>query len=203
MGELRCLACHSLKDAPHPLERTAPDLADVGAGWRRSSYESFIASPSASHFSTTMPDLLAAEPADQRDKIAEAITHFLVAQSPRKFQHDNRQRARGRPRARPCFTRSDASPVTRPRDDSGKEIDRDGVVELGHIPAKYSLVSLTDFLFQPAARPAVGPDAGHEVDAGRGQGDRQLPARQSRHEGQAASSRRTSWSHLARSTFNG
>ena len=37
-----------------------------------------------------------------------------------------------------------------PRDDSGKEITHEGVVELGHLPAKSSLASLGDFLLQPA-----------------------------------------------------
>ena len=28
-----------------------------------------------------MPDVLASQPADERDRIAEALTHFLIAQS--------------------------------------------------------------------------------------------------------------------------
>src|ERR1019366_2353686 len=86
--ELRCIACHSRKGAPAPLERIAPDLSDVGSRVASDHLRRFIASPSTSHSGTTMPDLLAAETVDQRNKIADAITHFLVAQSSRKFQSE-------------------------------------------------------------------------------------------------------------------
>ncbi len=148
LGELRCLACHSLKDTPHPLERTAPDLANVGARVAPEFLRKFIASPSASHFSTTMPDMLAAEPADQRDKIAEAITHFLIAQSPRKFQHENLSE-QDISVGKALFHKIGCITCHSPRDDSGKEMTRQGVVQLVHIPTKYSLVSLTEFLFEP------------------------------------------------------
>ena len=38
-----------------------------------------------------MPNVLASIPAAQRDEIAEALTHFLIAQSIRKFQTDESQ----------------------------------------------------------------------------------------------------------------
>ena len=95
-----------------------------------------------------MPDLLAGESKDERDKIAEAITHFLVAQSPRKYQ---RQAAGGKEASegRALFHTVGCIACHSPRDDAGKEIMRDGVVDLGHVNAKYSLSSLADFLFQP------------------------------------------------------
>ena len=86
LNELRCVACHNAKNIPS-VERTAPDLTDVGSRVAADYLRRFIASPSAAHVGTAMPDLLAAESPQQRDKIAEAITHFLLAQSPRKFQH--------------------------------------------------------------------------------------------------------------------
>jgi mono/diheme cytochrome c family protein len=149
LGELRCLACHSRKGAFAPLERAAPDLSDVGSRIAPDYLRRFIASPSAAHSGTTMPDLLGSESQDGRDKIAEAVTHFLVAQSPRKFQHEatgDKEASEGKAHFHTvgCFA------CHSPRDESGKEITREGVVELGHIPAKYSLSSLRDFLFQPA-----------------------------------------------------
>ena len=148
MEELRCAACHSRKEVSQPLERIAPDLADVGARVDPKFIQRFIASPSAAHAGSAMPDMLAGEPADQRDKIAEAITHFLVAQSPRKFEHQpigKQEPAAGKA----LFHTIGCVACHSPRDDGDKELSHDGVVELGHVPSKYNLASLGDFLFQP------------------------------------------------------
>ncbi len=148
LGELRCLACHTRKRAALPLDRTAPDISDVGARVAPEFLRRFIASPSSSHSGTTMPDLLGAESEVQRHKIAEAITHFLVAQSPRTFRHEaggGKETALGKD----LFHTIGCVACHSPRDDNGKETMREGVVQLGHIPAKYSLPSLQEFLFQP------------------------------------------------------
>lgn len=154
MGELRCIACHTRKGAPVPLDRMAPDLSDVGARMAPDFLRRFIASPSASHAGTAMPDLLTAETEDQRNKIADAITHFLVAQSPRKFHREavgEKEVSEGKS----LFHTVGCIACHSPRDESGKEVTREGVVELGHIPAKYSLSSLGGFLFQPlSVRPS-------------------------------------------------
>ena len=148
IGELRCLACHSPKNAPQRLERTAPDLSDVGARVAPEFLRRFIAAPAAAHSGSTMPDMLAAKSADQRDKIAEAITHFLIAQSPRKWQREpigEQEAATGKA----LFHTVGCIACHSPRDEDGKEITHEGLVELRHIPAKYSLSSLGEFLFQP------------------------------------------------------
>ena len=96
-----------------------------------------------------MPDLLMNEPAEQRDKIAAAITHFLVAQSPRKFHRDAivpQDASEGKA----LFHTVGCIACHSPRDDNDQEIIHEGVVELRHVPAKYSLASLSEFLFQPA-----------------------------------------------------
>ncbi len=154
LGELRCIACHSRKGAPAPLERIAPDLSDVGSRVAPDYLRRFISMPSASHSGTAMPDLLTAETEDQRNKIADAITHFLVAQSPRKFHRE----AIGEKEAtvgKALFHTVGCIACHSPRDESGMEVTREGAVELGHISAKYSLSSLGEFLFQPlSVRPA-------------------------------------------------
>ena len=148
LGELRCAACHSHKGAPHPLERVAPDLADVGSRVAPEFLRRFIASPSTSHSGTTMPDMLTAEPAEQRDKIAEAITHFLIAQSPRRFQRESvgKQEVSA---GKALFHTVGCIACHSPRDEGGKEITRAGVIALEHLPMKHSLASLAEFLFEP------------------------------------------------------
>ncbi|MBM3992796.1 MAG: c-type cytochrome [Planctomycetes bacterium] len=147
LGEMRCAACHGLKDI-QPLEKAAPNLAEVGARVAPEFLRKFIASPAAAHGGTAMPDLLAAEPTEQRDKIAESITHFLVAQSPRRFQRDkiNEQDTGA---GKTLFHTIGCVACHSPRDDGGKETTQVGVVGLAHISAKYSLVSLAEFLQDP------------------------------------------------------
>ena len=148
IAELRCSACHTRKGASPALDRAAPDLSDVGSRVSPEFLRRFIAAPASAHAGTTMPDLLAAEPADQRAKIAEALTHFLVSQSPHKFvlrPIDDKELVEGKA----LFHSVGCVACHSPRDVTGKEVTHDGVVELGHVGAKYSPASLSDFLFQP------------------------------------------------------
>jgi mono/diheme cytochrome c family protein len=148
LGELRCVACHGPKEATQLLDRAAPNLADVGSRVAPDFLRKFIASPSLAHSGTTMPDLLAGESAEQRDKIAEAITHFLIAQSPRKFQSEKP----GGPdtsAGKDLFHTIGCIACHSPRDESGKETMQEGAITLAQIPAKYSLASLAEFLHEP------------------------------------------------------
>ncbi len=149
MDELRCAACHTLKDATHTPERSAPDLAEVGARVSPDYLKRFLASPSAAHAGSLMPDLLTAEPADKRDQIAEALTHFLVAQSSRTFEPQPVGAAEATA-GKALFHSVGCIVCHAPRDDDGKETAREGVVGLGHVPAKYRRAALSEFLYQPA-----------------------------------------------------
>ena len=146
IGELRCVSCHGGK-ADTPV-RTAPDLSEVGARVTPDYLRSFLASPQAAHPGTTMADLLAGEPADERGNTAEALAQFLVARSTGKFERqagDAKDAADGRA----LFHSVGCVTCHAPRDEKGKEIPRDGAVELGHVAAKYGLAPLADFLHQP------------------------------------------------------
>lgn len=148
VSELRCMACHTRKSSPPSLDRAAPLLADIGSRAAPDFLQRFIASPSTAHAGTTMPDLLLSESAEQRNKIAEAITHFLVALTPKPFNREpigEKEASQGKV----LFHTVGCIACHSPRDEEGKEMTREGVVELGHIPAKYSLASLAEFLFQP------------------------------------------------------
>ncbi|MCE9529936.1 MAG: hypothetical protein K8T89_02160 [Planctomycetes bacterium] len=148
MGELRCTACHRRADSPQSPERSAPDLTDVGGRVAPEYLRRFITSPSTAHVGTTMPDLLAAEPANRRNEIAEAITHYLIAKSPRKFDRQP-VGAKDAPEGKALFHSVGCVACHSPRDDGGKELSHNGVIELGHVPSKFSPASLSDFLFQP------------------------------------------------------
>jgi mono/diheme cytochrome c family protein len=145
IGELRCTACHT-STTPR-LDRAAPDLADVGARAAPEYLRKFLAAPAAAHPGTTMPDLLGSEPADQRDKVAEALTHFLVARSKARF--DRQPVAADAAAGKSLFHSVGCVTCHAPRDDAGKEVAREGAVELGHVPAKYSPGALSDFLSHP------------------------------------------------------
>ncbi|MDX1928295.1 MAG: hypothetical protein SFV81_17340 [Pirellulaceae bacterium] len=90
IDELRCNACHSdpgrnLGDLPS-AERNAPELSEVGSRISPDYLRRFLLNPSTAHPSSAMPNVLAAIQAEDREHVAEALTHFLIAQSPRQFQ---------------------------------------------------------------------------------------------------------------------
>ena len=139
IGELRCSACHAPKGASPLHERSAPDLTNVGSRVAPGYLRQFIASPSLAQPGTTMPDLLVGETDEQRNKIADAITHFLVAQSSRQFQNGP---AGDASTGKTLFHSVGCVACHSPRDDAGKELTREGVVALGHVSAKYSPLTL-------------------------------------------------------------
>ena len=48
--------------------------------------------PSEAHAGSAMPNVLAAVPDSERIQVAEALTHFLVAQSVRQFQSSEQKK---------------------------------------------------------------------------------------------------------------
>lgn len=147
VGELKCAACHTNKaDQPSP-ERAAPDLSDVGSRVSPEFLQRFMTSPATAHAGTTMPDLLANEPEDQREKTAEALTHFLVSLSAKKFERQP-VHEKDASDGKTLFHTVGCVACHSPRE-GGKEVSPDGVVELGHVGGKYSVASLGEFLFQP------------------------------------------------------
>ena len=144
LSELRCAACHEgLPTAAHP--RKAPNLQDVGSRLRPKSIQAIAAAPHTVKPGTLMPSML---PDAERDKAAEAITHFLVGNNQlvdtpptgfvrgEKLFHEVGCMA--------CHTpmREGADPIA-------------GSVPLGFVDKKYTVPSLTAFLKNPhAVRPS-------------------------------------------------
>lgn len=146
LGELRCNACHGIP-AP-PTQRAAPDLADVGSRVSPEYLRKFLASPAAAHPGTTMPEMLAGVAGEERNKIAEALTHFLIARSPRRSTKD-RSLEQDAAAGKDLFHTVGCVACHSPRDEAGKEMIRTGVVALEHVPRKYSPGSLAEFLLEP------------------------------------------------------
>jgi len=169
ISELRCAACHAgLERGPVP-EKAAPDLADVGSRISPDYLQRFITSPTAAHPGTTMPDLLAARPEVERRSVAESLTHFLIAQSKSAFQPEtaepiDRQLGKELFHSIGCVAchgpKEALDAPSKPKRNDEEDDEEDPVlaarnkvkpiaVPLGHVAAKYSMNSLSEFLFQP------------------------------------------------------
>lgn len=168
MAELKCAACHGGLAQDIRFEKTAPNLNEVGARVSPDFLRSFLVSPSTAHPGTTMPDILDSKTDAEKQAIAESLTHFLLAQSrpassevisepiDRKLGnelfhsigcvacHGPKEIGPESPNANLEVDDEDLDPATVAR----KNI-KASVVDLSHIPAKYTVKSLSEFLFQP------------------------------------------------------
>jgi mono/diheme cytochrome c family protein len=170
VAELRCAACHRGITRDPLFEKAAPDLSEAGSRISPEYLRRFLASPASMHATTTMPDILAARPAEERDAIAESLTHFLVSISKSTFQAEASSKADnndGRALYHsvgcvachgPVEPHADAPLPSKEGDEEDEEDEnpakakkkfRPTAFSLSHVPAKYSIKSLSDFLFQP------------------------------------------------------
>ncbi len=80
LSELSCLACHSdgSKLPPALAWKPGPNIGAVGDRLRAEYVREFLANPAATKPGTTMPDLLAGQPAERRAELADDLTHFLM-----------------------------------------------------------------------------------------------------------------------------
>lgn len=164
VSELRCTACHSGIQQDPVLEKLAPDLSDVGSRLSHDYIRRFIESPFTVHDGTTMPDVLATQSEEQKKEIAEAITHFLVAQDHSAIKTSiakagSFEQGKALYHTVGCVAchgpREMRSQKVREKEDFDDEefIYRSTftpvAVSLDHVPSKYSAYSLGEFLFQP------------------------------------------------------
>jgi len=179
IAELRCAACHTGFDNGSVAEKSAPDLTDVGSRIAPEYLQRYLASPLLAHPGTTMPDLLASQPEPERERIAAALTHFLVAQSKSDFPTEaiatidlrQGQALYHSVGCVACHGSKESPPPLEKRnglnvfgedefDDDEANVARKAiqplVVPLGHVTGKYSAKSLSDFLFQPLRVRASG-----------------------------------------------
>ena len=169
MAELRCAACHTGIAPDSRLEKTAPNLSDVGARVSPDFLRSFLASPSTAHPGTTMPDLLSSKSDSEKQAIVESLTHFLIAQSrpaSSEATAESIDRKLGNElfHSIGCVACHGAKEVIAESPEANlDEVDEEDLdpaiaarkaikasaVSLGHLSAKYTTKSLSEFLFQP------------------------------------------------------
>ena len=148
VGEMRCAACHKADQGRWLLEKAGPNLLEVGSRVSPLYLERFIASPSSVHPGTTMPDVLAGQSDEQRAEIAKAISHFLIAQSEQAFS-STPTTADDLKLGKELFHTVGCIACHSPLKEDGARKLGDGEKSLAHVAGKYSLKSLSEFLFQP------------------------------------------------------
>ena len=151
-NELRCASCHDGLDAN--TMKSAPDLKEVGSRLNRDYLQKFIANPHTVHPGTTMPDMLSGQSDEDRQKISEAISHYLS--SLKSTQPSSTEGAKTIPlKGHELYHKIGCVACHSPKDENGKDIDSEGVISLDHIAGKYQAGALTEFLFDPLkARPS-------------------------------------------------
>lgn len=79
INELNCKSCHKdLQTSWTVASRRAPILTKVGNRVRPKYIQQFLSDPHGTKPGTTMPDLLAGRPIEQRNRIANRLAHFLA-----------------------------------------------------------------------------------------------------------------------------
>ena len=167
--ELNCVSCHK-SDEIAASSRKAPRLSAVGGRVTPDYLQAFIQAPHQVKPGTLMPDLLGHLGAEEKKKVAESITHYLVS-----INRGGAAFKLGAPDAvaaeqgEQLFHSVGCVACHAPRDPAGVELLRESSVPLGNLEKKYSYKSLSEFLKRPhAIRPSGRmPDLrlpGHEVE---------------------------------------
>lgn len=166
--ELSCVSCHQA-EAITASSRKAPRLAAVGGRVNPDYLEAFIQAPQQVKPGTLMPDLLAHLPADEKNAVAESITHYLVSLNKGAAFEPQAPDAVAAEQGEQLFHSVGCVACHAPRDPDGKELLLETSVPLGALEKKYSYNSLREFLQRPhTSRPSGRmPDLrlpGHEID---------------------------------------
>jgi mono/diheme cytochrome c family protein len=164
LGELRCGACHEGIE-PGVVPAAGPDLSDVGGRVAPDYLLRFIADPAGTQPGTKMPGMLDSLPPDERAEVAEALAHFLVDGSSRRWsggELEEHEVATGESLFHTVGCVACHAPRRAAARTTGIPAASAGAVDLGHVSQKYGVESLAEFLFQPLrARPSGRmPDMG-------------------------------------------
>ncbi len=83
LGELNCVACHAASPAVRDrlASKPGPALTEVGRRVRPEFLRAWLLGPTRLKPGTTAPDQLHGRPEPERERAAEALTHFLVSRT--------------------------------------------------------------------------------------------------------------------------
>ena len=166
--ELNCVACHQ-SPAVQASSRKSPRLSLVGGRINPDYLKAFIQSPHQVKPGTLMPDLLGHLQPGEKDKVAEAITHYLVSLNKGQAFMVRAPDGVAAELGEELFHSVGCVACHAPRAPDGKELLRASSVPLGALEQKYSFKALSEFLRRPhASRPSGRmPDLrlpGHEIE---------------------------------------
>jgi putative heme-binding domain-containing protein len=149
LKEFHCAACHPDDVTETQLaDKQPPNLLRSAGRINPHFVRQFIADPWGTKPGTTMPDVMARLPANERQVAAEEITHYLALLGDQEYsvpQVDGAAAARGRE----LFHTVGCVACHSPRDDQHRELLKDASVPLGPVQHKYSLDGLVAFLKNP------------------------------------------------------
>ena len=165
IAELGCASCHSQMNSLAADHKAAPDLQEVGARVSPEYMGKFLQFPSAVLPGTTMPHMLDGLPVDERGEAAEAITQFLISRASTAMEREalaDSDVASGGKLFHSVGCVACHAPREAAMQGGSVQADQLGSVVLAHVPEKYSLGSLAEFLYDPlAVRPSGRmPDMG-------------------------------------------
>lgn len=145
ISELRCASCHDGMDSSRMKD--APDLSGAGSRLTPDFIKRFIANPSAVHPGTTMPGLLGDLPAEKREEVAADISAYLssLKATPPEEAEANADPYDGKE----MFANHGCIACHSPRDEAGREVIKEGVISLTHLPGKHQPGALAEFLHTP------------------------------------------------------
>ena len=164
LGELNCTACHAPSPAQSPWisPKAAPRLNDIGNRVGPEWIARYLAAPHDVSPGVTMPDMLGALPAAERLAAAEALTHFLLSQSPPKARPQLPDRAAVK-RGEALYHSIGCVACHAPQDDKPAP---EGSAPLTNLSAKWRFDGLRRFLRDPlAVRPSGRMPAMNLTDA--------------------------------------
>ncbi len=146
LGELNCVSCHQAEKTSAELVQTkqAPILDDVGGRVRVEYLRAFLNDPQLAKPGSTMPNLLAGMPKEERQQKVEALVHFLaMTGSTRDTPADSKKIRPGEKLFREVGCTACHAPGNE------ETVKGSASIFLGKLSQKYTVASLTRFLHDP------------------------------------------------------
>lgn len=152
--ELNCASCHQ-EPTMMTSSKKSPRLSAVGKRLNPNHIRDFLLSPQKVKPGTLMPDMLEPFSIKERERIANAITHYLISLNKEDSFKITVPDSVAAEQGEEIFHKVGCVACHSPRDANGKEIMEVKSVPLGPLENKYSHKGLTEFLKRPhSSRPS-------------------------------------------------